>query len=69
MATLPSSSAPSSKSSKGWISNISSIAARVYFFLIILQIPLFRYWYLVHLFILSQGTQVPSEYGSAIQGS
>ncbi|VVA23815.1 PREDICTED: unnamed product [Prunus dulcis] len=42
MATPPTSSAPSSKSSKGWISNISSIAARVYFFLIILQIPLFR---------------------------
>ncbi|PQM32753.1 uncharacterized protein Pyn_16606 [Prunus yedoensis var. nudiflora] len=42
MATPPSSSAPSSKSSKGWISNISSIAARIYFFLIILQIPLFR---------------------------
>ncbi|BFG18863.1 uncharacterized protein Pyn_12900 [Prunus yedoensis var. nudiflora] len=40
MATPPSSSA--SKSSKGWISNISSIAARIYFFLIILQIPLFR---------------------------
>jgi hypothetical protein len=33
----------SSSSSKGWLSNLSSIANRVYFFLIILQIPLFRY--------------------------
>ncbi|KAL0016362.1 hypothetical protein SO802_003431 [Lithocarpus litseifolius] len=33
---------PSSSSSKGWVSNISSIAARIFFFLIILQIPLFR---------------------------
>ncbi|TXG62135.1 hypothetical protein EZV62_013498 [Acer yangbiense] len=32
----------SSSSSKGWTSNITSIAARVYFFLILLQIPLFR---------------------------
>ncbi|KAL5559318.1 hypothetical protein UlMin_035529 [Ulmus minor] len=32
----------SASSSKGWLSNISYIAARVYFFLIILQIPLFR---------------------------
>ncbi|KAJ0031265.1 hypothetical protein Pint_12682 [Pistacia integerrima] len=31
-----------SSSSKGWISNITSVASRVYFFLIILQIPLFR---------------------------
>ncbi|KAK6927521.1 hypothetical protein RJ641_006112 [Dillenia turbinata] len=31
-----------SGSSKGWVSNISSIAARVFFFLIILQVPLFR---------------------------
>ncbi|XP_062112166.1 uncharacterized protein LOC133823414 isoform X2 [Humulus lupulus] len=37
-----SSSAPSTSSSKGWLSNISSIASRIYFFLIILQIPLFR---------------------------
>ncbi|GMH10833.1 hypothetical protein Nepgr_012674 [Nepenthes gracilis] len=29
-------------SSKGWTSNISSIASRVYFFIIILQAPLFR---------------------------
>ncbi|KAF3972375.1 hypothetical protein ACB098_01G111400 [Castanea mollissima] len=35
-------SPPSSSSSKGWVSNISSIAARIFFFLIILQIPLFR---------------------------
>ncbi|KAF8118231.1 hypothetical protein N665_0006s0221 [Sinapis alba] len=28
--------------SKGWIKNLSSIASRVYFLLIILQIPLFR---------------------------
>ncbi|KAJ4707921.1 Tail fiber [Melia azedarach] len=34
--------ANSSSSSRGWMSNITSIAARVYFFLIILQIPLFR---------------------------
>ncbi|KAK2661035.1 hypothetical protein Ddye_007568 [Dipteronia dyeriana] len=32
----------SSSSAKGWMSNITSIAARVYFFLILLQIPLFR---------------------------
>ncbi|KAK3212365.1 hypothetical protein Dsin_017071 [Dipteronia sinensis] len=32
----------SSSSSKGWTSSITSIAARVYFFLILLQIPLFR---------------------------
>ncbi|KAI4337335.1 hypothetical protein L6164_015766 [Bauhinia variegata] len=38
-STVPSSS---SSSSKRWIKNISSIAARIYFFLIILQIPLFR---------------------------
>ncbi|KAG2691528.1 hypothetical protein I3760_08G012900 [Carya illinoinensis] len=31
-----------SSSSKGWASNLSTIAARIYFFLIILQIPLFR---------------------------
>ncbi|KAK6912610.1 hypothetical protein RJ641_022211 [Dillenia turbinata] len=31
-----------SGSSKGWVSNLSSIAARVYFFLVILQVPLFR---------------------------
>ncbi|CAN6681739.1 unnamed protein product [Malus baccata var. baccata] len=43
MATAPSpSSSASSKSSKGWINSISAIASRVYFFLIILQIPLFR---------------------------
>ncbi|KAI4316307.1 hypothetical protein L6164_024299 [Bauhinia variegata] len=38
-STVPSSS---SSSSKRWIKNISPIAARIYFFLIILQIPLFR---------------------------
>ncbi|KAF5743302.1 hypothetical protein HS088_TW09G01368 [Tripterygium wilfordii] len=37
----PSSSSPSTKS-KGWISNLSSIASCIYFMLIILQIPLFR---------------------------
>ncbi|XP_009355717.2 uncharacterized protein LOC103946679 [Pyrus x bretschneideri] len=43
MATVPSPpSSASSKSSKGWINSISAIASRVYFFLIILQIPLFR---------------------------
>ncbi|KAF4370672.1 hypothetical protein F8388_025051 [Cannabis sativa] len=45
MAASPSpssSSAPSTSSSKGWLSNISSIASRIYFFLIMLQIPLFR---------------------------
>ncbi|KAH7574151.1 hypothetical protein ACOSP7_008179 [Xanthoceras sorbifolium] len=31
-----------SSSSRGWTSNITSIAACVYFFLIILQIPIFR---------------------------
>ncbi|ESR63714.1 hypothetical protein CICLE_v10009474mg [Citrus x clementina] len=34
--------ATSSSSRRGWMSNIQSIASRVYFFLIILQIPLFR---------------------------
>ncbi|KAM7490173.1 hypothetical protein LguiA_033094 [Lonicera macranthoides] len=29
-------------SSKGWLSNLSTYASRIYFFLIILQIPLFR---------------------------
>lgn len=33
----------SASSSKGWMSNIQSIASRIYFFLIVLQIPLFRY--------------------------
>lgn len=33
----------SSSSSKGWLSNLPSKASRIYFFLIILQIPLFRY--------------------------
>ncbi|KAJ9184010.1 hypothetical protein P3X46_007795 [Hevea brasiliensis] len=28
--------------SKGWVSNLPSIASRIYFFLIILQVPLFR---------------------------
>ncbi|KAK4843270.1 hypothetical protein QYF36_006205 [Acer negundo] len=37
MAT-PSSSSSSSSSSKGWTSNITSIAARVYFFLILLSL-------------------------------
>ncbi|KAM7258642.1 hypothetical protein ACFE04_014383 [Oxalis oulophora] len=32
----------SSSSSKGWLSNLQSISSRIYFFLIILQIPLFR---------------------------
>ncbi|XP_023002496.1 uncharacterized protein LOC111496320 [Cucurbita maxima] len=32
----------SSTASKSWIRNLSSIASRIYFFLIILQIPLFR---------------------------
>ncbi|KAK4274421.1 hypothetical protein QN277_017641 [Acacia crassicarpa] len=32
----------SASSSKGWLKNISSIAARIYFFLIFFQIPLFR---------------------------
>ncbi|KAA8521539.1 hypothetical protein F0562_012212 [Nyssa sinensis] len=31
-----------SSSSKGWLSNLSTYACRIYFFLIILQIPLFR---------------------------
>ncbi|XP_059658114.1 uncharacterized protein LOC132304453 [Cornus florida] len=31
-----------SSSSKGWLSNLSTYASRVYFFIIILQIPLFR---------------------------
>jgi len=34
--------ATSSSSSKGWLSNLSTYASRIYFFLIILQIPLFR---------------------------
>ncbi|RVW54040.1 hypothetical protein CK203_080419 [Vitis vinifera] len=33
----------SSSSSKGWLSNLPSKASRIYFFLIILQIPLFRF--------------------------
>ncbi|KAJ9702538.1 hypothetical protein PVL29_004331 [Vitis rotundifolia] len=32
----------SSSSSKGWLSNLPSKASRIYFFLIVLQIPLFR---------------------------
>ncbi|KAF7817237.1 uncharacterized protein G2W53_031206 [Senna tora] len=39
-SSASSSSAPSS--SKRWVKNFSSIAARIYFFLIIFQIPLFR---------------------------
>ncbi|PON32539.1 tail fiber [Parasponia andersonii] len=41
---ITSSASPSSSasSSKGWLSNISSMASRIYFFLIFLQIPLFR---------------------------
>ncbi|XWS73101.1 hypothetical protein CRYUN_Cryun02cG0096700 [Craigia yunnanensis] len=31
-----------STASRGWLSNISSMSSRIYFFLIILQIPLFR---------------------------
>ncbi|XP_057510181.1 uncharacterized protein LOC130792658 [Actinidia eriantha] len=31
-----------SSSSKGWLKNLSTYASRIYFFLIILQIPLFR---------------------------
>ncbi|MBA0612053.1 hypothetical protein Godav_012698 [Gossypium davidsonii] len=51
MAASASSSSSSSSSSttktiparkRGWLSNISSISSRVYFFLIFLQIPLFR---------------------------
>ncbi|KAI7987909.1 hypothetical protein LOK49_LG13G02563 [Camellia lanceoleosa] len=34
--------ATSSSSSKGWLNNLSTYASRIYFFLIILQIPLFR---------------------------
>ncbi|XP_057434497.1 uncharacterized protein LOC130727396 [Lotus japonicus] len=33
---------PSSSSSKSWTKNVSSIAARIYFLLILFQIPLFR---------------------------
>ncbi|CAL1388151.1 unnamed protein product [Linum trigynum] len=29
-------------SSKGWVKNLPAIASRIYFFLIILQVPLFR---------------------------
>ncbi|KAG6643811.1 uncharacterized protein LOC122318412 [Carya illinoinensis] len=39
---MATSSSSLSSSSKGWASNLSTIAARIYFFLIILQIPLFR---------------------------
>ncbi|MED6203808.1 hypothetical protein PIB30_118378 [Stylosanthes scabra] len=38
----PPSSSSSSSSSKSWTNNISSIAARIFFVLIIFQIPLFR---------------------------
>ncbi|WRX32992.1 hypothetical protein QQP08_025479 [Theobroma cacao] len=31
-----------STASRGWLSNLSSMSSRIYFFLIILQIPLFR---------------------------
>uniref|UniRef100_A0A5B7BPJ6 Tail fiber n=1 Tax=Davidia involucrata TaxID=16924 RepID=A0A5B7BPJ6_DAVIN len=34
--------ATSSSSKRGWLSNLSTYASRIYFFLIILQIPLFR---------------------------
>ncbi|KAF5748197.1 hypothetical protein HS088_TW04G00148 [Tripterygium wilfordii] len=42
MATTSSPSPSPSTKSKGWISKLSSIASRVYFILIVLQIPLFR---------------------------
>ncbi|XP_058781022.1 uncharacterized protein LOC131655135 [Vicia villosa] len=42
MATPVVASKSSPSSSKRWINNISSIAARIYFLLIIFQIPLFR---------------------------
>ncbi|KAJ4826583.1 hypothetical protein Tsubulata_008532 [Turnera subulata] len=43
MATPSSSaSATATAPSKGWISNLTSIASRIYFLLIILQVPLFR---------------------------
>ncbi|KAF3447139.1 hypothetical protein FNV43_RR12319 [Rhamnella rubrinervis] len=48
MATSSSSSSPSS--SKGWLSNLSTTASRIYFFLIILQIPLFRLSGFIYMF-------------------
>ncbi|KAJ7966157.1 Tail fiber [Quillaja saponaria] len=39
---MSTSSIPSSSSSQGWVKNLSSMASRIYFFLVILQIPLFR---------------------------
>uniref|UniRef100_A0A7N0ZSW4 Uncharacterized protein n=2 Tax=Kalanchoe fedtschenkoi TaxID=63787 RepID=A0A7N0ZSW4_KALFE len=43
MATAATSSTPAVPATKkGWLNNISSFASRVFFFLIILQIPLFR---------------------------
>ncbi|KAJ7958757.1 Tail fiber [Quillaja saponaria] len=39
---MATSSISSSSSSKGWVKNLWSTASRIYFFLIILQIPLFR---------------------------
>ncbi|GAV89588.1 hypothetical protein CFOL_v3_33002 [Cephalotus follicularis] len=42
MATTTKTSSSSPSWSKGWVSNLSNIASRLYFFLIILQIPLFR---------------------------